>query len=83
MTSLKKWELGRLAEEQTKAGQPGEHGFVADPENVTLPIFVAEDLWEFWSRKTSRPLPMPDTTFLISSSLGPFDSPCMVCTSLL
>ena len=26
---------------------------------------------------------MPDTTFLIFSSLGPFDSSCMVCTSLL
>ena len=83
MTSLKKWELRGLAEEQTEAREPGEHGFVADPENLALPIFVAEDLWEFWSRKTSRPLPMPDTTVFIFSSLGPFDSPCMVCTSLL
>ena len=69
MTSLKKWELRGLAEEQTEAGEPGEHGFVADPENLALPIFVVEDLWEFWSRTTSRPLPMPDTTLLMFSSL--------------
>ena len=83
VTSLKKWELRGLAEEQTEAREPGEDRFVADPDKITLPIFVAEDLWEFWSRKTSRPLPMPDTTVLIFSSLGPFESPCMACTSLL
>lgn len=83
MTSLKKWELRGLAEEQTEAREPCEDRFVAGPENAKISVFAAMDLWEFWSRKTSRPLPMPDTTFLIFSSLGPFDPPCMVCTSLL
>ena len=83
MTSLKKWELGRLAEKQTKARESREDRLVADPENATISVIGAKDLWEFWSRTTSRPLPMPDTTFLIFSSVGPFDTPCMVRTSLL
>ena len=64
MTSLKKWELRGLAEEQTEAGEPCEDRFVADPENATMSVFAALDLCEFWSRITSRPLPTPEVTFL-------------------
>ena len=82
-TSLKKWELRGLAEEHTEARESREDRLVADPENATISVIGAKDLWEFWSRTTSRPLPMPDTTVLSFLSLGPLDSSCMVCTSLL
>ena len=41
MTSLKKWELGRLAEEQTEARESCEDRLVADPENATISVIGA------------------------------------------
>ena len=83
MTSLKNWELRGLAEEQTEARESCEDRLVADPENATISMIGANDLWEFWSRTTSRPLPMPDTAVPIFLSLVLFYSSCMACTSLL
>ena len=41
MTSLKKWELGRLAEKQTEARESCEDRLVADPENATISVIGA------------------------------------------